>query len=534
VRRSRRRSARSWLIAFLAVALVLVGVGLAALVEWPHVRLDSSPTGLAQLRLQSFAGHVTAVAVRDSSGRTVPVRLAHGAIVPTGLLDAGQPLSVTVTVRRPGWSGWLVGRSEGRTFAVLTPQAPMPERWLEPKLGTAVRLRFDTPVSVVWLRGHPRQRLARPAAVFPLGVVAGGADSAGAVQVAAAARSWERLSRPVRVSWFAARSPAQLLAEPRPGSAIGPVHSLTLTFARPVGEALGGRLPTLRPASPGHWWRVDPHTLVFKPSGLGFGLGATVYVSLPRPAKLASDGRLTPRSVLRWRVRPGSTLRLQQLLAQAGYLPVVWHPVADPPASPSRELAWAVSPPQGRFSWRYRNTPRELKALWHPGSPNEVTQGAVMAFELDHDMATDGVAGPDVWRALLLNAVAGKRHTGGYSYVFVHRNLPQSLNLWHNGRVIVTSPGNTGIPAAPTQLGTWPVFEHIPVGTMSGTNPDGTKYNDPGIQYISYFHGGDAIHAFNRPSYGTPQSLGCVELPLSAAAQVYPYTPIGTLVTIEN
>ena len=69
---------------------------------------------------------------------------------------------------------------------------------------------------------------------------------------------------------------------------------------------------------------------------------------------------------------------------------------------------------------------------------------------------------------------------------------------------------------------------------MSGTNPDGSKYSDPGIRYISYFHGGDAIHAFTRGSYGTPQSLGCVELPLAAAAKVWPYTPIGTLVTIEN
>jgi peptidoglycan hydrolase-like protein with peptidoglycan-binding domain len=477
---------------------------------------------------------VTAVQVRDGRGRTVPVRLDAGAVVPTGLLDAGEPLSVTVTVRRPGWSAWLVGRSERRTFAVLTPQAPVAERWLEPRLGTGVRLRFDAPVSVVWLRGHPRQRLARPAAAVPLGVVASGDNSAGAVQVAVAARPWERLSRPVRVSWFAARSPAQLLAEPRPGTAIGPTRTLTLTFARPVDEALGGRMPTLRPSSPGHWWRIDPHTLVFKPSGFGFGLGGTVDVRLPRPAKLVSGGVLEPQRVLRWRVRPGSTLRLQQLLAQAGYLPVAWHPTTDPPESRRTELAWAVSPPAGRFSWRYRNTPRELKALWHPGRPNEVTQGAVMAFELEHDLATDGVAGPEVWRALLLDAIAGKRHARGYSYVFVHRNLPQSLNLWHNGRVIVTSPGNTGIPSAPTQLGTWPVFEHIPVGTMSGTNPDGTKYHDPGIQYISYFHGGDAIHAFNRPSYGTPQSLGCVELPLSAAARVWPYTPIGTLVTIEN
>ena len=130
--------------------------------------------------------------------------------------------------------------------------------------------------------------------------------------------------------------------------------------------------------------------------------------------------------------------------------------------------------------------------------------------------------------------IAGRGRTDGYSYVYVHRSVPQSLNLWHNGSLVLSSPGNTGVPQAPTQLGTFPVFEHIPVGTMSGTNPDGSHYNDPGIQWISYFNGGDAIHSFNRASFGTPQSLGCVELPLAAAAQVWPYTPIGTLVTIEN
>jgi lipoprotein-anchoring transpeptidase ErfK/SrfK len=108
------------------------------------------------------------------------------------------------------------------------------------------------------------------------------------------------------------------------------------------------------------------------------------------------------------------------------------------------------------------------------------------------------------------------------------------MTLWHDGHVVITSPGNTGVAAAPTQLGTFPVFEHLRVTTMSGTNPDGSHYSDPGIQYVSYFNGGDALHAFNRASFGTPQSLGCVELPLAAARTVWPYTPIGTLVTVEN
>ena len=79
-------------------------------------------------------------------------------------------------------------------------------------------------------------------------------------------------------------------------------------------------------------------------------------------------------------------------------------------------------------------------------------------------------------------------------------------------------------------------LEHIRLrtGMYIGRIGDGSHYDDPGIRYISYFNHGDAIHAFPRANFGTPQSLGCVELPLDAAAKVWPYTPIGTLVTIEN
>ena len=98
-----------------------------------------------------------------------------------------------------------------------------------------------------------------------------------------------------------------------------------------------------------------------------------------------------------------------------------------------------------------------------------------------------------------------------------------------NGRL---GPVNTGIPPAPTAQGMFAVFEHAPSVTMSGTNPDGSHYSDPGVPYVSYFNGGDALHGFLRASYGSAQSLGCVEMPYSEAAAVYPYTPIGTLVDV--
>ncbi len=52
---------------------------------------------------------------------------------------------------------------------------------------------------------------------------------------------------------------------------------------------------------------------------------------------------------------------------------------------------------------------------------------------------------------------------------------------------------------------------------MSGYNPDGSYYSDPGIPWVSYFNGGDALHGYIRGAYGYPQSLGCVEMPYNEA-----------------
>jgi hypothetical protein len=524
---------RIWVVAAVLV-LTCGGLAAAALIAWPRARLGAADDALARIVLPAFAGRVTHIEVRSAGGPAVPVQLRHGKVWPLRRLDSGVRLTVSLTVTRPGWAGWLVGSTERRSFTIATPRAHLRGRWLQVKTGAPVTVAFDSPVRLVALGGAPARRLSRPRVVVPVGLVARGSGSAGTVEVAAAARSWERLPAPVRVSWFPARAYPQLLAEPRPGARLIPGRQLTLTFSSPVRDALGTRRPRLSPATPGLWRQPDAHTLTFQPAGLGFGLGAHVQVELPRAAHLATRPGTALSRTLRWRVPDGSVLRLQQLFAELGYLPLDWYPSDPGPTSARAELAAALKPPPGRFSWRYAQTPPELRALWQPGQPNEITRGAVMRFEDTHGLAVDGFAGPKVWRALIADEVAGRRRSDGYSFVFVHRHVPQSLNLWHDGQVILSSPGNTGVPAAPTQLGTWPVFEHIPVGTMSGTNPNGSHYHDPGIRYISYFHGGDAIHAFNRASFGTPQSLGCVELPLAAAEKVWPYTPIGTLVTIEN
>ena len=505
----------------LAVVLIVAGSAVAALLAWPAGAVADSSSGLAGVSLPGFAGQVERVSVTDPAGRNVPVTLKHGTLWPQERLASGERLTVEVDIERPGWIGWLVARHVERTVTVVTPVAKVRTTLLRPKRGSNVTIRFSQPVSRVAIGSSKPRRMTPPGrGVVSLGVVASGRSTAGSTLVAAAVRPWEKLSEPARVSWFVPGSRTSVVSQPAVGSRVSPLSTLTLTFARPVSEVLGSKLPRLVPAFPGHWTQTDANSLTFRPDGLGFGLGGTVQVRLPGQSLL-------------WRVDSGSTLRLQELLARLGYLPVDWRPATLAQPTLASEVAGAIRAPKGTFSWRYPQTPTSLTRLWKPGAWNVVTQGAVMRFESEHGLGTDGVAGPHVWRTLIQDDLHGSRSNQGYNYVFVHENVPQSLSLWHDGQVILTSPGNTGIASAPTAQGTWPVFEHIPVGTMSGTNPDGSHYHDPGIRWISYFHGGDALHEFPRASFGTPQSLGCVELPEAAAAQVWPYTPIGTLVTIE-
>ena len=532
-RRTRRRR-RRWLwapVAFLAIA----ALGLAAGVVWwsgATLRLDA--VALARVELQPLAGSLVSATASGPDGAKIPLVVDGGRLTPRALVAPGERVTVVVRVSRPHWLRWALGSSRIERLRVRAPLPALPDRWLSVASGAPLELRFAEPVDRVSYRtAHGRKTVpVGGKRVVSLGVQ----EPSGTTEVASAVRPWERLGGRVRVTWFPVSSRPVVLVSPGAGAPISPRAPIRLTFSQPIDKALGAARPRFSAKVPGRWSEADSHTLVFTPSGFGYPLAGSLRLELPAGLRaVVGTKAVNPASTLDWTIAGADFLRLQQLLADAGYLPVSWHPVGAPVAQRLvAEIDAAVDPPAGGFTWRYPNTPPELKRLWLVGKPNTITRGAVMMFEHDHGLPVDGSAGPQVWHALLRDAVAGKRRTDGYSYVYVHRNVPQLLTLWHNGTTVLTSPGNTGVPAAPTQLGTFAVFEHIPVGTMSGTNPDGSHYHDPGIRWISYFHRGEALHAFNRASFGTPQSLGCVELPLATAAKVWPYTPIGTLVTIEN
>jgi peptidoglycan hydrolase-like protein with peptidoglycan-binding domain len=529
-------SGRTRVLVGVATFVIVVIIALvAAVLAWSGVTLASDSTALARVSVQPLGGTIESVEAFGPGGRRLALAIHDGRLTPLQRLTPGEQVSVNVVVRRPGWLSWALGRQRSEHLTLRAPVAQLSERWMTVPAGAAVQVSFEQPVSAI-AYGSPGHLVQHTLSTPQRSVSLGAQALTGAIAVAAAPRIWEKTGPPGLVSWFPPSRTPVMVSVPAAGARISPATPIELTFSKTVSEVLGSGHPRLSPSTPGEWRETSSHTLLFTPSGLGAALDSPLRIQLPHAVAVTSGGSgLRTTSQIEWTVPPGSTLRLQQLLAEAGYLPVDWQPAGSAVAhTASAEAQAAVEPPAGSFSWRYPNTPHQLQAMWAPGQWSEIVKGAVMKFENENGLTVDGLAGPTVWHKLLGDAIAGKRLTSGYSYVYVHREIPETATLWHNGRTIISSPANTGISGAETELGTFAVFEHLPETTMSGTNPDGSHYEDPGIKWVSYFNGGDALHNFDRASFGTPQSLGCVELPLAASAEIWPYTPIGTLVTIET
>ncbi|MHB1490574.1 MAG: L,D-transpeptidase family protein [Cellulomonas sp.] len=307
---------------------------------------------------------------------------------------------------------------------------------------------------------------------------------------------------------------------------------IVVLFDEPV--AADGPMPQIQPAVAGTWSQPDPTTLRFDPAApLVPDTSLTVTIAGGAAGVRADNGGLlSTATTITYQVADGSPLRLQQILAELHYLPVDFTPTTPEVRTAAAQGAMAFNPPPGQFAMRFASTPAPLAALWQPGAAPALTRGAVMTFEKVHSLVVDGVAGPAVWTALLHDAVDQTMDPQPYSWAWTTLTHPETLTIWVDGQFVFSSKANTGIPAAPTPTGSWPVYARYRTQTMTGTNPDGTTYNDPGVPYVSYFRGGDAIHGFQRASYGTEQSLGCVELPYAAAAQVWTLIDYGTIVTV--
>ncbi len=284
-------------------------------------------------------------------------------------------------------------------------------------------------------------------------------------------------------------------------------------------------LPSLRtsPSLATAWQQIGTHEVQAVVTG---SIKPATNYTILLPTRMTC----TPRcafTALRPHVAAGATSTTweEQLLAELNYLPVSFT-AASPQSDPSQ-------PASGTFTWKYPALPQALQSQWIVGANGAILRGALMNFQSVNDLPTTGVADSATWSALVSAVLANKVDPTTYNYVSVAEGSPETLTLYVKDHVQFRTLVNTGISAAPTQTGTYPVYERFLSTTMSGTNPDGSHYSDPDIQWVSYFNGGDALHEFPRYSYGFPQSLGCVEMPFASAQTVFPFTPIGTLVTVN-
>ena len=137
---------------------------------------------------------------------------------------------------------------------------------------------------------------------------------------------------------------------------------IRVQFSAPL--AASSPMPTLSPSIPGKW-TVQGDTAVFTPT-VGYFENTRVTVKIPgglagimsaAGANVGDGGTLGSDLSQSFTTGSFSTMRLQQLLAQLGYLPLTWTPKSHTTISPTNahaELAAAYNAPAGTFKWQSR------------------------------------------------------------------------------------------------------------------------------------------------------------------------------------
>jgi lipoprotein-anchoring transpeptidase ErfK/SrfK len=322
--------------------------------------------------------------------------------------------------------------------------------------------------------------------------------------------------------------------------------------------------PTLSPAVAGAW-TTHGDSEIFTPTST-LDPCATYRLTIPAASTAVAHSPLGGQRTIALSVQCPSLKGLQQTLARLGYLPYGAHSsirarefraeVTSAQASAAQATNAASSPTTARQAsvagFSTAEVDRRVAAIdaFDPspeapvahvsdappleyGQLDETTKGALMVFQSEHEIEPTGTPEAATWKALLRAAEKHERALSPYTFVTVTESLPETLEVHRDGHVVFSTPANTGVPGAETAQGIFPIYSRFLSTTMTGTDVDGTKYTVPDVPWVNYFNGGDAVHGYPRASYGFPQSNGCVELPIEAAAQVYPMLKIGDLVEVS-
>lgn len=100
---------------------------------------------------------------------------------------------------------------------------------------------------------------------------------------------------------------------------------------------------------------------------------------------------------------------------------------------------------------------------------------------------------------------------------------------YQDGVLVYSALSSMGLPATPTVVGQFKIYNRLPSQTMSGPG-----YYLPGVQYVQYFYQGYALHgAYWHNNFGQPMSHGCVNLRDDDAQWLYNFAELGTPVHVQ-
>jgi peptidoglycan hydrolase-like protein with peptidoglycan-binding domain len=167
------------------------------------------------------------------------------------------------------------------------------------------------------------------------------------------------------------------------------------------------------------------------------------------------------------------------------------------------------------------------------GVVDGATRGALIVFQKWERRKVTGRLNREEYDAIM-NATAPEPRDTGYKHVEIDVDRQVLLLIDSDGTVTRILPVSTGSNKhykeklmsglAYTPRGRFRVDAKIPGWRKS---PLGLLY------YPSYFSGGIAIHG-NPDVPNTPQSHGCVRIPMSEAVDMYKQLPIGTIVLVYD
>ena len=288
--------------------------------------------------------------------------------------------------------------------------------------------------------------------------------------------------------------------------------------------------PALTPATAGTWTDVGNYEFFRPVSTLE---PCTKYSMVVPAATIALHHRhLGASTTVSFDVACPGITAVQEALARLNYLPYTLHGFVGAsdtgPMTRAQAAKRAFDLPHGILKANVPDAPPLTM-----GTLDAATTGAMEVFEGDHNLPISTAITPTFWTNLMAAETLAKRNANPYTWVTVTESLPETLEVHKGTKIALSTPANTGVPGADTQQGIFPIYVRYVATTMIGTNVDGSHYDDPGVPWVNYFNGGDAVHGYPRPGYGYPQSNGCVELPIPTAETVYGMLQVGDLVIVE-